>query len=85
MPPIATRSVPPTLRGLKIPGAGKGFEATVVSLFHIVRETAGGQLPTFQVITETITTDSLMRTAGISTIAIFQVLFLFTLHSYMSP
>ncbi len=71
--------------GLKIPGAGKGLEATVVSLLHLVRETAGGQLPTLQMITETLATDSLMRTTGISTITKFQVLFLFTFHSYLSP
>jgi hypothetical protein len=71
------------ISGLQIPGAGKGLETTVVSLFHLVRETAGGQLPTLQMITEALTTDSLMRTTGISAITKFQVLFLFTFHSYI--
>ena len=68
---------------LEIPGFGEGFEAAIVGFFHVIGETAGGQLSALEMITQTIAADAFAGTAGIGAVAVFQIRILFTFHGNM--
>lgn len=57
----------------------KIFIGTVISFFSLSREKAGGKLSGFAVIFHAFAAYSLPGT-GISTVAVFQILFFFTFH-----
>jgi hypothetical protein len=70
---------------LQFPGAGEGFEAAVVSFLHVRGETAGGQLLTVQMVTETLTANPLAGTARIRTVTTFHILVLLAFHNFTTP
>ena len=62
------------------PGLGEGLEAAVVAPLNVVGKTTAGKLLHRQMITDTLTTITLLITAGIRTIALLEVLFFLAFH-----
>jgi hypothetical protein len=57
------------------------FEGPVIGSLRICRKKAGGHLPALQMIANAITAHSLFGTGVIGAIAVFQILFLLTIHN----
>jgi hypothetical protein len=57
------------------------FERAVIGTLGVIRESASGQFPAFYMVLQTIAAETFARAGFIATIAVFQVFFLFAVHS----
>jgi len=66
---------------LEVPGLGKCREAPVVGLLYVIVETTGRELFGGEMITQAVTTCAFSAAAGITTIAVLEILFFFAFHN----